>query len=335
MDLVDVCINFYGKPYQTAVTLLTLWKHSSRHIGKIFMIIEKVQPYGQYEGIPLLKHMLKDLPVEYVYPKYFYYSGSPDESWLTDPEKRYGLKYQYALEKSDKNFLFMSHNDCLYNGDLIGEMLSSVNGNVIAGIGLIGQCWNCPAFYAALCDGTKFENFRPTAAELKTLVDTYKPPRAGIHYKLIEQGYIHPLPECRLNEYACLINVPLYQENVVPNGNILPFGGGWEGTDWGTIWFYRMFNDKHRFINFPFEPFMIHAPFSDNGSGHVADSDFDLYKHTERQAYQYLLAHSLIDKKLPVSLYSRIVYLRSKNFLKKKLIEVKVKTIDRIFPGLR
>jgi len=38
---VDVAINVYGKPYQTALTIQSLLKYSGNHIGKIFLILEK------------------------------------------------------------------------------------------------------------------------------------------------------------------------------------------------------------------------------------------------------------------------------------------------------
>ena len=41
---VDVAINAYGKPYQTAITLLTLMKHSQQWINKIYFVEEAKQP---------------------------------------------------------------------------------------------------------------------------------------------------------------------------------------------------------------------------------------------------------------------------------------------------
>lgn len=322
---VDVCINYFGKPYHTAVTILSLWKQSARHINKIYLVIEKVQPYYQYDVIPVLKFYLNELPIQYVYPKHFYYSGNPDECCLSDQQKRYGLKYQYALETSDKKFLFLSHNDCLYKDDLLGKMLDAIVDENIAGVGLIGQCWNCPAFFAKLCDGSRFERYIPTKDELTDLVDTYTPPRAKIHYKLIARNLIHPLPECRLNEYACLINVPLYRENSVPRGDILPFGGGWHGTDWGAVWFYSMVNRGYKFINFPFEPYMKHAPFSSNGSGHRADTEFDLYRTTEEAAKVYLLSNGLTTRRVPNRVKMIKYAIHAKHKLRNKLIRLKVK----------
>src|SRR4051794_13139837 len=41
---VDVVINVYGKPYNTAATLYSLLKHSGQWIDKIYFITEKRQP---------------------------------------------------------------------------------------------------------------------------------------------------------------------------------------------------------------------------------------------------------------------------------------------------
>ena len=46
MPQVDVAINVYGKPMQTAVALLTLLQHSGQHIGRIWFIEERKQPHG-------------------------------------------------------------------------------------------------------------------------------------------------------------------------------------------------------------------------------------------------------------------------------------------------
>ncbi len=300
---VDVSINYYGKPYQTLVTLLTLWRHSRQHIGTIYIVIERQQPYGQYGSIRLLQWALQDLPIHYYFANQFYYHGSPAIDSLSDPKIRYDLKYQYGLEKTNKRYHFLSHNDCLYEDDLLGSLLAQVESSneIVAGVGLIGQCWNCPAFSAQLCDGSRFEEFRPTGAQNLTLVDRYKPPRAKIHYALIETGYNHPLPECRLNEYACLVNAEQYKALTLPRGKMLPLGAAWHGTDWGAVWFHDMVNAGYKFINFPFEPKMTHAPFTPTKSGHTSDRDSDEYFKIESKARQYLAAEFPDALVIPIS----------------------------------
>ena len=41
---VDVAINYYGKPYQTLLTIETLLEHSGQHIDRIYLIRELKQP---------------------------------------------------------------------------------------------------------------------------------------------------------------------------------------------------------------------------------------------------------------------------------------------------
>jgi hypothetical protein len=60
---VDVGIMIYGKPYQTAVSLHTLYKYSKQHINKIYVTFEKVQPFGF--DMDELKGLLEGLPVVY------------------------------------------------------------------------------------------------------------------------------------------------------------------------------------------------------------------------------------------------------------------------------
>ena len=291
---VDVSVNYYGKPYQTIVTLLTLCKYSRQHIENIYLVVEKQQPFDQYGEFKLLKWALKDLPVHYYFPDHFYYHGSPPIESLNEADKRYGLKYQYGLEKTDKVFHFLSHNDCLYKADLLGMMLQQVKKSEgeVAGVGMIGQCWNCPALFAQVCDRSRLEQFHPSAEEYLNIMEQYPVPmasaRKAIHYNLIKRGYTYPLPECRLNEYACLVNANLYQQLTQPRGVILPLGAAWHGTDWGTVWFYSMVNAGYKFIHFPFEPHMAHAPFTPAKSGHVSDHDSIEYYKNEENAQQYL-----------------------------------------------
>ena len=63
MATVDVAINVYGKPYQTAVTLLSLLKHSGQHLNKIYFVVEPEQP--RKESFEFLLDALGDQVVRY------------------------------------------------------------------------------------------------------------------------------------------------------------------------------------------------------------------------------------------------------------------------------
>jgi hypothetical protein len=64
---VDVAINVYGKPYQTALSILSLLKYSKKYINKIYINIEKKQPEDFDETI--LKELPIDIPVIFYTPK--------------------------------------------------------------------------------------------------------------------------------------------------------------------------------------------------------------------------------------------------------------------------
>lgn len=51
---VDVAINYYGKPYQTLLTIETLLEHSAQHIDRIYLIREPKQPREEQDIVGLL-----------------------------------------------------------------------------------------------------------------------------------------------------------------------------------------------------------------------------------------------------------------------------------------
>jgi hypothetical protein len=208
--LVDVIVNVYGKPYQTAVSLWSLMKFSEKHIGKIYVILEKKQPEGFDET--LLRKLLVGLPVEIYTPPFFFgwwegrRKGLVNQILLWFKSYRNSIRYQYAWEKSKAPFLFLMHNDMLIFDDLIGHYLSKIGPH--AGIGQIGQCWNCPAF-GTHCDGDRYWDYRPTPQEVVDLYESRPEGRAIVHGLVGLDQKSWPMPECRLNEHAALIQMSI------------------------------------------------------------------------------------------------------------------------------
>jgi hypothetical protein len=52
--------------------------------------------------------------------------------------------------------LLIIHNDVLFNGDIVSELLNEI-GDCFS-IGHIGQCWNCPLKSENVCDGDLLES---------------------------------------------------------------------------------------------------------------------------------------------------------------------------------
>jgi hypothetical protein len=274
---VDVIINVFGKPYQTLCTLKSLIKESGKHIDKIYLIEELVQPYNAdiKSILPYFNNVIHYVPKRHVFMM-------PFDSDVSTQELRYDFRYQYGIENSDKKYAFITHNDILYTSDIIGEMLEQIEDCV--GIGSIGQCWNCPAYYAKVCDGDKIFNFHPDYNEVVNLCNQFPPPR-GIHFtSRITKELPMPMPECRLNEFACLIDIKTVNKECIPNGDVHLFGA--YNLDLGDLWFREMVLKGHKFKNFNIDKCSKHTYFS-TASGYPTQLDENLYKHSELNAKKY------------------------------------------------
>ncbi len=238
------------------------------------MIAEKKQPV--FSGIKKVKRYIPQ--VEVFTPKeYEFISKNID---YTSIDSRYKIRYQYAIEQSNKTFLFISHNDVLYTGDIIKDMLSKIDG--FAGVGQIGQCWNCPAYFAHKCNPDRYLEFRPTIEELKEIIVRYPSPRTSLG--TIDGDLPYPLPECRLNEWACLINRKLVEIESKPLGDG-PMFGEYDQVDLGTKWFKYMNTKGYKFLNYNQK--FIHG-FWANGAGFPAQKSKLKYFVAEYKAYKYL-----------------------------------------------
>ncbi len=283
---VDVAINVYGKPEQTAVTLFTLLRHSGTWIDRIWFITEKRQPFGA--RFDALTRTLEHRITRYEPPLWL--SVRPVHSnWrFRIGAYRRSVRYQYAWERTSQPYLFITHNDVLYSGDIIGAMLARIDGKVA--VGPVGQCWNCPAHAANKCGPTTFMHYRPTYEELQRLTKEFPAARARHYDRVVDPKKPWPLPECRVNEWTALINMRLAKPITMPLGEAVPFGA-FHGLDIGTRWFHDMMNMGQRVEHFDIAPFAVHAWASERGSGHAALSVRAEYDHGEAMASGYLREH--------------------------------------------
>jgi len=273
MEKVDVVIHVYGKPWQTLCTLKSLMKHSGDHIDKIFFVKEPKQPYD--DNIGWVVDYFDNLIV--YEPKHSILMYSVKN--MNDENDRFNSYSQYGFEKSDKKFIFITHNDVLYTDDIIGDMLNKINDSI--GIGQLGQCWNCPANKANLCSGEKFYDWNPTYEEVISLGLPYV--RTGIHN--VDKTNPKPLPECRLNEWACLINREMSNKETYPNGDTPLFGVF--GPDSGVAWFRSLHLKGYKFINYVEK--YVHSYWSDLSCGYQTSLNNDYYVRAEENAKKYFM----------------------------------------------
>ena len=273
---VDVVLNIFAKPYQTALALLSLLKFSGQYVDCIYLQFE---PSGsRYDAVPpyAITGYLQEngYKLDIFQPDIWLECDPVDESSLDKPAYRMAVRYQYAFEKTDKKYLFFMHNDVLIKRDIIGAMLEQA-GDAFA-IGQIGQCWNCPASkpdlteaanLGAACTPERYLEFRPTFAQLSSLYD-----EARVH-KVFVRPYWEgwdaqyswqswPLPECRVNEWGCMVDIEQTRPLTIPQGKILPFGAfehcGSVTLDTAVAWFRELSRLGMKARHFPLDKYLTH-----------------------------------------------------------------------------
>lgn len=283
MEKVDVVLNVYGKPYQTAVTLLSLLRHSGHLIDKIYIIEEPNQPKDT--NFDFIYDLLKNKIVKHT-PKHWLWINQIDKTRLKDTDYRLSIRYQYGWEKSDKIFLFITHNDVLYKDNIIQILSDNLKDNI--GIGRVGQCGNCPAAAANLCNRYNYWDYRPEKEELEELAKKYNARRAEKYGPILERNKAWPLPECRLNEWVALVNLKIAREITMPYGDAMPFGA-YNELDLGTQWFYDITHKGYKVQHYDFTKIAVHAWANEVPNGHSALFDKNMYKNSEAIAKDVLI----------------------------------------------
>ncbi len=278
--LVDVAINYYGKPWQTRLTIETLLAHSAHHIGRIYLVKELEQPRAD-ERIETVTDAFPGLIEVYTPPRFLGYWSLGSLGLLQDEAVRISARYQYPLEATDKRYMLISHNDMEYTADLVGELLVAIQDGPHVGAGLIGQCWNCPAQFAGLCDSTRAESLKLSYWQAVWLALTIKSPRTRPW--MISRRHPTPLPECRLNEFACLIDVEQYRRHTMPAGAAPPIGISDGRTDTGCAWYRAVIRQGGTFANVPITKFSTHS------CGHEKLFDAGSYDQAEERARERVL----------------------------------------------
>ena len=296
MEKVDVAINVYGKPYQTLVTLFSLLKHNADHIDKIYFVEEAEQPHG--DSVAFVPPLLGDRVIYHHSPLSVGYTCK-DARRLRDADFRLAIRYQYAWENTDKNYLYVCHNDCLFTGNILSPMLEKIQDTRVAGVGLVGQCWNCPAFTAGVCDSYRHATYRPSYEEAVAVIRKHPSPRTSV--EMLDKMSPMPFPECRLNEFSCLVSVGRLRDVVFPHGKVLPFGysglspefrpdgehlGGTMTMDIGTNWFRGLMLLGYKFIHF--WEHTQHGWANEGHGGYHMDLFQDRYHRVEAIAKKYL-----------------------------------------------
>lgn len=254
--IVDVAINVFAKPYQTSLSILSLLRHSGSIIDKIYFQFE---PYGSKYDLYqpyIIADYLKDQAICFQ-PQQWIALSSVDKNQLHNINYRHSIRYQYAWEHTNKKYLFIIHNDVFFFKDILTPLIQNIGSHFA--IGQLGQCWNCPASHIqivqesipklSVCHQERYQLFRPTFIELKKLYTVAKQKNIFVRPYLENSESIFQiqpwtLPECRINEWACLVNMDICAPLTIPIGTVLPFGAFYQCgpicLDTSVAWFKGM-----------------------------------------------------------------------------------------------
>ena len=300
-ETVDVAINVFGKPRQTALALLSLLKHSNGRIQKIYLLIERGQPH--YDAVDMSFLARLSPKIQIIIPQLWLKLDAMDMSRLHDREYRHSIRYQYAWERAEAGCLLLMHNDVYFKADVIGPLLDAL-GDACA-VGRIGQCWNCPAnrehIVAELgvnggqpCVREHYDAFRLSFAELDAMYRLVR--HYGEHFRNFLPRWSDeirqhpwPLPECRVNEVCCLINLDVARKATMPTGRARPFGAyvsaGSHNMDIAVAWFRDMHLQGYRARHFDTTPyvehFIGHGRLFDEAEYHRAEDKAEAILRTE------------------------------------------------------
>ncbi len=296
---VDVFINVFGKPYQTALALLSLLRWSGGRIDKIFFHEEPgTSEFERRNHAPILE-FLKDRIVHFPVPRWLGTNTTDEKRLPEDEVYRLSMRYQYGWENTSKKYALIIHNDIEVTADVVSELLKTISSSHTAA-GEIGQCWWCPAMQHGLCSPERYESYKPKYHQLMYIYNTgmdYKNRRAynlGLRPEFWEKPW--PLPECRVNEWCMLVDMEKARPATQPFGPAAPLGacfasGAKIGENWdedvnldtGVQWFRDLSHMGHKFAHYPIERCIRH-----DRQGNLALNHAELYVKNEMLAKQTL-----------------------------------------------
>ena len=270
---VDVAMCLLGKPYQSSLSVLSLLRYSGQHINSIYLHFE---PTGsRFDALPpyfLARYLGEKAKV--FQPEEWLKRQAYTPARLADTAYRHAIRYQTAFEDSKSSHLFVMHNDVLIKKDIIGAMLDAIGDAFV--VGSLGQCWNCPASKEELtqaagigpaCKPDAYHLFQPAPNQLSALYA--EAVRRGFPARPYWEGWAAhystvawPLPECRVNEWGCLVNLALARPLTAPFGPVPPFGVfeecGSINLDTAVAWFRECNRNGLRAKNFAIASYLTH-----------------------------------------------------------------------------
>lgn len=249
---VDVAIQSYKKPESLIYSLLTLHRHCKEIVEEVWINDDKsggnlLEIYRSPEVKAALspwkinvreneRRMGWWLSFVWGYkPKYlsvFYMLFRM--AWNFYKNKTFFVKtddirYQWAIQNTNKEFLFLMHDDITFKENIIDCYLKSAQQlSRPAIVGDLGQCWRC-SYAESGCNPQKIlSGFRPSARWPMTKI-------SAADHKWA----------CRINEWSALINVSAAKE--IQTKHRIFFGNYDDQGDLSAYWFSKIVEEGFDF----------------------------------------------------------------------------------------
>lgn len=287
---VDVAINSYKKPESLIYTLMSLKQVAGEMIDTVYINddcsgkevcdiyrSQAIQEYFKPWKINVRENThnigIKQAYIRGYYPAYMNWKFFLKRWWWFFSPKyghnRFDIRYQYALEHTDKKYLLILHDDVKFLKNVAQIYLETLVKNPdLTIVGELGQCWRC--YYRKFCNKDELNHARTslpywplTPDKEINKVDEFNP----------KKGFTYA---CRINEWCCMVDVQKANENTQKTRTF--FGNMYPHSDTAAYWFaegtkYGMkFDDpilgKYReYYNHGWQGFSGHSVWVNQGYG--------------------------------------------------------------------
>ena len=259
MKKIDVSVQSYNKPESLIYTLMTLHKFCQDRVDTVWInddqsdpgVMEKYLKLEESDALSPWKIKTRVNKKRMGWWVSFCYGRIPKYASIAFVLKRiawnfyknksvfvnvHDMRYQWAIDKTDKSELLIIHDDVEFLGDVVKLLSESLEAQTVPGIsGELGQCWRC-RYKNEGCSPLKIlKGFRPDQS-----------------WPLTKKTDGDHKWACRINEWAAMANVKAARD-IASSENIF-FGNCDDDGDTAAYWFSRLIAKGYSFS----DPFIQH-----------------------------------------------------------------------------
>lgn len=303
---IDVAINSYKKPESLIYTLMTLKETAGDMIDTVYINDDRsgksvcdlyrsteIQSYFSPWKIKVRENT-KNIGIcqAYIrgyYPPYMNWKFLL-KHWPRFFSSKFGhnkddIRYQYALDHTDKKYLLILHDDVKFYKNVVQVYLDAFENNPdLTIVGEFGQCWRC--HFQKFCSRENILAGRPPSP--------YWPLTPNKNISKIED--FNPLKNftyaCRINEWCCMVNVK--KANELTEKSRIFFGNMYPHSDTGAYWFaegvrlgYKftdpLLENKDEYYEHAWQGFSGHSVWVDQGEGKATYNGADIIQLIEKE----------------------------------------------------